>query len=1654
MAEPNPFDQFDNLRFGAMPGLRSAPPVTVDNFADRFNAATGSEGENPFDQFDRLRFGAPTRGSSMRSIATQVPVGFNETLADVVGAPVDLMTGALNLGGRGVNAAYNAMRPRTLSDLVTDSQEKELIPPIRRPFGGSESIKQGMGLVGLNPEDIPANTAGERIARGAGGGVAAVVAPEAILGTLAKLGPAAREAYEAVVKLFGRTSTAGDLATTAAAGGAGGAAGEAAAEVTPEPYKPLARTVGAVAGGLPVAAAPLAAGEAARLGRNFVAPMREAGREEMAGGRLANAASDISGAREALDSAPREIVPGSKPTTFQLTGDTGLGALEREVQTRNPADFAERRGEQNAARVEALQNVQRTGAPEEVSGFLRSRLADIDKSAQRTIDAATSRLQERTAALPGQGTPEQYGATLQAPLRARQAAIEQGGQREVDQATARAQGAAGGLGGQGTPEEYGAALRTAAQEAETAARAGERSLWNAVDPDNTLTVGMGPVQRAERSVYGGLSEAAAAGLTPAETTIRRVIGTYRGVEPFRELSDLRSAISGAMRAEMRTAGRSPAYARLTQLRGAVEDSLADVVEQRVMQEAQSAGRVPTEQTMAARLQAAAPQTGSDVFTPSGRRIGVDYQIANAGDLVTSHNADLSPNPAFPSELQPRDRTRAASETQIARMAGNLQPERLGASASAAEGAPIIGPDRVVESGNARVLAIRQALRENGPSAAAYRDFLRSQGFDTRGIAEPVLVRQRQTMLSPADRVRFTQEANAAPGLSMSASERAAADAGRLPDGVLDLYRGGELGAAQNRDFVRAFLRSVPERGEEGAFATQTGALSLDGERRIQNALLHAAYGDSGLVARLAEAGDENIRGLGSALTDVAGEMAQLRRGVASGAVSPTVDIAPSILRAVDLVGEARARGVPLASAVAQRDAFAGIDPLAELVLKLAYGRDYSSRLSRGYLADRLRDYVSEAGQQTTEARLFGEALESSAILQSVGARYGRASEPQGSGAGAHAARESRGTRRPPGSGPEPSTPRARSPGQSQGADVLERSELTANFDQAARERLSSASAATRERARTFNQGVVGQILRTQGDRGNFRMGAGAVPGNIFRPGPGGFEAVQAFRHAAGNGGDAQLRDAVAASARRYAQNENGTIDPARLARWQAAHADALRAVPHDVAGEFTNAARATEAIAAAEQGRQAAVGAFREGGVGRMADAGEAAVPGNIFRPGPGGHDTVQAFRRAVGDDDEAMGALQDAVAVSARKYAQRPDGTIDPDKFARWRTMHADALRAVPGDVAERFADASRATAAIDAAALARKAALDEYQQGAIGKLIGVSEPADVVKTVGGIFARNDAAGQMRRLAGETAKNPDARDGLRKAVVDYMYGRFVGNTEVGTSGIGGIKKDTFQGFLRQNRASLGNVFSPAELNGLTAIAADLERANRSLTAIRIPGQSNTAQDTIAALEKKPEGHGSLLMQAVLAGGAGYEAGGIKGAALGLTGAFGKYFVHKLRGAGMEKVEDLVKQRRQQTKKRQPPVKLPPRLLAHMRRWAGLGIAKRAVIEWNGKPIESVRKGFAAAVRAAGLGNDVTPHVLRHTCATWLMQNGVNLWDAAGFLGMTVQQLEQGYGHHHPEFQQEAVAALGGQHAARNNVNKPRQTHANVTKIGDISNGK
>ena len=58
------------------------------------------------------------------------------------------------------------------------------------------------------------------------------------------------------------------------------------------------------------------------------------------------------------------------------------------------------------------------------------------------------------------------------------------------------------------------------------------------------------------------------------------------------------------------------------------------------------------------------------------------------------------------------------------------------------------------------------------------------------------------------------------------------------------------------------------------------------------------------------------------------------------------------------------------------------------------------------------------------------------------------------------------------------------------------------------------------------------------------------------------------------------------------------------------------------------------------------------------------------------------------------------------------------------------------------------------------------------------------------------------------------------------------------------------------------------------------------------------------------------------------------------------------------------------------------------------------------------------------------------------MLNGVNLWRAAGFLGMSVETLDRVYGHHHPEFMLDAAEAIG---------RKPNKNQALVVSLVNAS---
>lgn len=366
--------------------------------------------------------------------------------------------------------------------------------------------------------------------------------------------------------------------------------------------------------------------------------------------------------------------------------------------------------------------------------------------------------------------------------------------------------------------------------------------------------------------------------------------------------------------------------------------------------------------------------GERVFTASGASVDVQYQVRELADLVVSHNADLRVNTAFPAELQPRDRTRAASGAQIADIAANLQPEMLGRSATADAGAPIVGPDNVVESGNARMLALKQAYSLGLPGGERYRAYLESQGFDVAGMKEPVLVRSRVTELAPKDRARFTAEANQRQTGEMGSAERARGDAGMLDERSFGLLTTSDVHAPSNRAFVRAFVAKLPS-AEASGMMTAEGHLSQAGGQRIRNAVLARAYGDADLVARLIEQPDSELGALGQALITTAPDWARMRAGIASGTVAPEVDGTAGLLEASRHVLRAKQAGDPLDLALTQGDLLKGgisASPDARAFMNAMLDRTGVARLkSKQALEDMLANYATEAAKHPPGQDLLG-----------------------------------------------------------------------------------------------------------------------------------------------------------------------------------------------------------------------------------------------------------------------------------------------------------------------------------------------------------------------------------------------------------------------------------------------------------------------------------------------------------------------------------------------------------------------------------------------------------------------------------------------------------------------------------------------------------
>ncbi|MAS41730.1 MAG: hypothetical protein CML43_01010 [Rhodobacteraceae bacterium] len=355
--------------------------------------------------------------------------------------------------------------------------------------------------------------------------------------------------------------------------------------------------------------------------------------------------------------------------------------------------------------------------------------------------------------------------------------------------------------------------------------------------------------------------------------------------------------------------------------------------------------------------------GDEVATPAGTRVQVEYEVVDM-DTLTLASGDR----------QPRDRSRLAPTAKVKERAAALDPALLMPSPLASHGAPVVGADDVIDSGNGRVMSLMHAADQFPDRYAAYVETIRASFDVPEGMARPVLIARRRTDLDPDELRRFVREANEDSVERMSPSEQSRSDAEALTPDVLARFdpEAGGIAAPGNRDFLRALVGALPS-GQRGELLTDKGGLSTAGHTRLQAALFARGYDAPDLVAAMTEEGGRDVKAAIDAMTDAAPAWAQLRADAAEGRLRPEYDLTDALTGAVRLVGQAREKarteGMTVRGALddmmAQDDMLGGgADPLTARMVGVLY-RGARAR-SREDIARGLRAYVDEAGRVGAE----------------------------------------------------------------------------------------------------------------------------------------------------------------------------------------------------------------------------------------------------------------------------------------------------------------------------------------------------------------------------------------------------------------------------------------------------------------------------------------------------------------------------------------------------------------------------------------------------------------------------------------------------------------------------------------------------------------
>lgn len=354
---------------------------------------------------------------------------------------------------------------------------------------------------------------------------------------------------------------------------------------------------------------------------------------------------------------------------------------------------------------------------------------------------------------------------------------------------------------------------------------------------------------------------------------------------------------------------------------------------------------------------------SEVVLPDNSSLPAKWEVVDADQIAATMKEGKN---------QPRDRSRAASNVQVQGIANNPDYRRLSDSPVMDVGAPTITHDGVIVGGNGRFEGVSRAYDQG--TAGDYLTRLKAdaaaKGIDPAsidGIKKPVLVRR---VTQPFDVRSLAVASNSGGSLQYSGLELAKIDAERMGDlSDIQIADNGDIAmAGTNASAIKRATRGYSA-AELGSFTDADGALSQEGARRVRNAILYQAYGNTPALTRLVESNDSDLRSVSGALLRAASTVASSRSDMKDGKVPAELDILPELVAAIEALSKIKADGSSVKEFLAQQAMFGEISQLSKDLLQYI---DDNIR-SQKRIAELIKSYYDAAAQiDLSTSDIFGK----------------------------------------------------------------------------------------------------------------------------------------------------------------------------------------------------------------------------------------------------------------------------------------------------------------------------------------------------------------------------------------------------------------------------------------------------------------------------------------------------------------------------------------------------------------------------------------------------------------------------------------------------------------------------------------------------------